>query len=64
MSAPLYDPEHDAKIVDWRCLCFLRLDFEPLDANALAIRRDINRADVEAMRSGGWTPKAILAALL
>ncbi len=59
-----YDPEHDAKLIDWRTLSFLSLGFSPVVASVMAIRRDIDRELVERMVRRGATPLQVAAILL
>lgn len=49
VSERLFDPEHDAKIIDWRTLAFMKLGFTEFNAVALAVRRDIDREHVERL---------------
>lgn len=56
----VYDAHHDAKLIDWRMLCFLRAGLEHLHASALAIRRDVDREEVERLLNGGATPAQVL----
>lgn len=53
MDARLYNPDADAKIIDWRLGCFMRLGFSKLDASALSVRRDIDRQRVQDLRDSG-----------
>lgn len=65
-AAPLYnvDEPREAQIVDWRVRCFERAGFTPLDAGALAVRRDVDRADAEALLAAGATPEQATRILL
>lgn len=60
----LYDLEHDAKIIDWRVMCFLELGFDVLNAGVLAVRRDVDREEVERLINGGATPEQATEILL
>lgn len=64
VSERVYDPHHDAKIVDWRVVCFLRLGFNNLQATTLAMRRDVDRSEVERLRGRGCAPGSVLAIVL
>ena len=64
LSVRTYDIEHDAKIIAWRIDCFVRAGIEALHANALAIRRDIDRERVERMARAGCSSSRIGAILL
>lgn len=54
-EARLYDPDADERIVFWRSACFLERGFQYADALALALRRDVDRAEVEALLDAGAT---------
>jgi cytochrome c-type biogenesis protein CcmH/NrfF len=53
--SPTYniDDEREAAIVAWRLRCLEAAGLEPLDASALAVRRDIDRVDVENLLRAG-----------
>lgn len=61
---PLYDAVHDHKIVAWRELCFIKKGLELVHASALAMRRDIDRVDVERLADEGATSARIAEILL
>jgi hypothetical protein len=63
-TARTYDAEHDAAIIAWRVECFERLGLEPLHVGALAVRRDIDRTDVEQLVDAGATSAQVGALLL
>ena len=52
------------KIVSWRLACFERLGFGPTAAVALAMRRDIDRHDVEVLLAKGARLDEIVAIFL
>jgi hypothetical protein len=56
--------ERDAKIVDWRASCFEMLGLDELTSAALAVRRDIDRVQVERMVKAGATAEHLRAVLL
>lgn len=60
----LYDVENDATIIGWRADCFGKLGIEPMHANALAVRRDIDRTEVERLAQAGCPSSTISAILL
>lgn len=60
----LYDLEHDAKIIDWRVQCFLELGFDVLYAGVLAVRRDVDREEVERLIAAGANPELAVQILL
>ena len=47
------ESEKDAKIVAWRVRCFERAGMTDLDATILALRRNVDRVDVERALKGG-----------
>jgi hypothetical protein len=59
----LYDIVHDHKIVTWRELCFIKKGLELVHARALALRRDIDREEVERLVDEG-APSARIAEIL
>lgn len=59
----LYDVSVDGKIVTWRVECFMALDFTYEEAKSLAMRRDVDRVEVERMRAAGASPKLVLEIL-
>lgn len=59
-EARFYSMEYDPKIVVWRAECFERAGLSSLQAQALAVRRDIDRVVVENMLKAGRTPAQIL----
>jgi len=61
---PVYDHEHDAKVIKWRADCFRRAGLDPLHAEALAVRRDVDRILVERMAAQGCPSHIISATLL
>lgn len=60
----LYDLEHDAKIIDWRVESFLALGFDVLNAAVLAVRRDIDREEVERLIKAGGSPETVTLILV
>lgn len=52
------------KIVSWRLSCFERLGFGPTAAVALAIRRDVDREDVESMVGSGCPLDVVIGIVL
>ena len=56
-----YDAERDKKIIDWRASCFVRRGFTKLEADALAIRRDVDRQYVEDLLDAGATHAEVRA---
>lgn len=60
----LYDPEADKKIVDWRATCFIGYGLDELHANALALRRDIDREDVRRLTEEGASSEQVSLILL
>lgn len=58
-AEPLYDPDADAKIVAWRLTSFEDLGFDALYASTLALRRDVDREQVERMIQAGATPDQV-----
>jgi hypothetical protein len=65
-TAPTYNmaDEREAAIVRWRLRCFEGAGVEPLGASALALRRDIDRADVERLLQGGASSAEVCAIFL
>jgi hypothetical protein len=63
-DARLYDTEVDAKIIAWRAECFVRLGFTPLAARALAMRRDVDREQVERLLKLGATRRQVRTLVL
>lgn len=61
---PTYDPAVDTKVIDWRMDAFVARGFGLLKARCLAVRRDIDRAQVERMLDQGATHAQVLEALL
>lgn len=63
---PTYSPEdgRDAQLVDWRILCFQGLGFTELNAVALAMRRDIDRARVESLLKAGASHIQVMAIVI
>jgi hypothetical protein len=57
----IYSLEHDAKIVGWRAECFEGAGLTPLQAQALAVRRDVDRVVVENMLKAGRTGAQIIS---
>jgi hypothetical protein len=53
MSARFYDADYDAKIIQWRAECFEKLGFATFSAHELAIRRDVDREQVERLLKAG-----------
>lgn len=47
------DDEREARIVAWRLRCLEAAGMEPLDASVVALRRDVDRVDVERMLEAG-----------
>jgi hypothetical protein len=64
LTEPLYDTEHDEKIVDWRCDCFVDRGFLVIQATALAVRRDIDRVLVERLLDQGATHAEVMEIVL
>lgn len=65
-ESPLYDitdPE-EGRVVAWRMECFERAGFAQLEASALALRRDVDRAVVERMVEDGAPPELIAEIVL
>lgn len=53
------DDEREAAIVAWRLRCLEAAGMEPLDASVLAMRRDIDRVEVErALKAGASSAQA------
>jgi len=59
----LYTVAHDAKIVKWRVECFEGLGFGMGQAMKLALRRDVDRADVERWVKNGASHEHVMAIL-
>lgn len=57
------DPEQ-RKVVSWRVACFEALGFGTTAAIAMAVRKDIDRTQVEAMLSGGATLAQVVEIVL
>lgn len=53
--------ERDARIIEWRTRCFKGLGFTELNAAALAVRRDVDRARVERMLGAGASHVQVMA---
>lgn len=51
--------EGDGKLVAWRVLCFLDLGFDELGATALAIRKDVDRDEVQRLVRAGAAPSQV-----
>lgn len=58
------DDEREAAIVAWRLTCLEAAGMEPLDASALAVRRDVDRVDVERLLDAGASSEQALGILL
>ena len=56
-----YDVKRDVKIVEWRAKCFREYGFTQLEADALAVRRDVDRELVEDLLSAGATHAQVRA---
>jgi len=56
-----YEISVDAKIVKWRTECFEALGFAMGQAMLLALRRDVDRSDVERMIKAGAKPEHVMA---
>lgn len=63
-TARLYDLKHDAEIVSWRNDCFRAAGFDHPDSMALAIRRDIERPEVERLLERGASHLQVALILL
>lgn len=63
-DARFYDVAGDAKLVNWRSDTFLRLGFTPFQSHTMAIRRDIDREEVERLLKAGAVHSQIVAILL
>lgn len=58
------DDAREARIVDWRVTCFEGLGFSPARAGALAMRRDVDRIEVERMAAAGASDEQVCLILL
>lgn len=52
------------KVVGWRVDCFERLGLGVIEASALAVRRDIDRSQVENMLTNGASVNQVLSIVL
>lgn len=57
------DEEREAKIIAWRATCFERAGLTPFDSTVLALRRDVDRAEVERLADAGASSAQVLAIL-
>jgi hypothetical protein len=64
LDTRLYNVKEDAKIVNWREHCFLKAGFTQFAARTLAIRRDIDRVEVERMVAAGAEHVRVMAIVL
>lgn len=63
LTYELDDPKQ-REIVAWRVACFERLGFGPTAASAMAVRRDIDREQVERMVARGARLHHVVAIVL
>lgn len=56
---PTYDYRVDAKIIGWRAECFEARGFGPAVAALLAMRRDVDRVQVERLLDQGATHRQV-----
>lgn len=63
-STRLYSIDVDIKVVGWRVECFEARGMSHVQAMALAIRRDVDRAHVERLLDEGATVEQVMELVL
>lgn len=59
-----FHPVEEAKIVDWRTLCFLSMGFDEMQSQRLAVRRSVEHHQVAHMVDQGCDLKLAMKIVL
>lgn len=60
----LYSMASDMRVIGWRVECFEAKGFDHVDALALALRRDVDRVEVERLVDDGATHRQVMDLVL